>query len=408
MLSSQKLLLNILSLMDGVNKRRKEFFTSVVLTLLCLRGRHNFLNLARYGDFCEKTYRNHYEKPFDFLGFNTLLTQRHTQAGRRVLAFDPTFIPKSGKCTAHLDWFWCSQQGRQLKGLEIGGLALIDLDSHTALHLEAIQTPGKAILKKKDWSRVDHYARCILSRADALEKLASHLVVDGFFGKSAFIDPVVEQTALHLIGKLRRDANLRYLYRGKRKKNKRGRPRCYAGKVNLKKIDKRRLRECYRDEEVALYEGVVNAKHLKRDVKVCYVEVLEKGQPSGRYQVLYSTDLDLEGLAIYQYYKARFQIEFLFRDAKQYTGLTQGESRSENKIHFHANIALSTINLAKVTHYLNREKQERGPFSMADIKTENYNMYLLDLFLSNLEISPKSKKIKTLRKTIRKLGKIAA
>ncbi len=69
---------------------------------------------------------------------------------------------------------------------------------------------------------------------------------------------------------------------------------------------------------------------------------------------------------------------------------------------------MSTINVAKLTHYLNRNKQERGPFSMADIKTEHYNMYLLDLFLLNLEINPESKKIKSLRKTIRKLGKIAA
>jgi len=61
-------------------------------------------------------------------------------------------------------------------------------------------------------------------------------------------------------------------------------------------------------------------------------------------------------------------------------------------IDFHVNIALSTITMAKGTHYLNREKQERGPFSMADIKTEHYNMFLLDLFLLNLEISPKSKK----------------
>jgi len=34
----------------------------------------------------------------------------------------------------------------------------------------------------------------------------------------------------------------------------------------------------------------------------------------------------LDAMTLIKYYKARFQIEFLFRDAKQYTGLTHCQS----------------------------------------------------------------------------------
>ena len=53
------------------------------------------------------------------------------------------------------------------------------------------------------------------------------------------------------------------------------------------------------------------------------------------------------------YYRLRYQQEFLIRDLteptlRQYTGLSQCQARSINKIEFHANMALSAVNVAKV------------------------------------------------------------
>ena len=67
-----------------------------------------------------------------------------------------------------------------------------------------------------------------------------------------------------------------------------------------------------------------------------------------RRAVLFSTDVDLDALTIYRYYKARFQIEFLFRDAKQFTGLTDSQARSQVKLNFHFNASLSAVTLAKL------------------------------------------------------------
>jgi hypothetical protein len=58
----------------------------------------------------------------------------------------------------------------------------------------------------------------------------------------------------------------------------------------------------------------------------------------------FSTDLEQYGEKIVRYYRSRFQIEFLYRDAKQFTELTSCQARSENKLDFHFNAALTSIN----------------------------------------------------------------
>ncbi|MDP4291928.1 MAG: transposase [Bacteroidota bacterium] len=60
----------------------------------------------------------------------------------------------------------------------------------------------------------------------------------------------------------------------------------------------------------------------------------------------FSTDLPQEGKQIVRYYRSRFQIEFQYRDAKQHTGLTHCQAKSENKLDFHFNASLTAVNLA--------------------------------------------------------------
>jgi len=57
--------------------------------------------------------------------------------------------------------------------------------------------------------------------------------------------------------------------------------------------------------------------------------------------------LEQKGVKIVRYYRSRFKIEFLYRDAKEFTGLTICQARSENKLDFHFNAALTAKKLAK-------------------------------------------------------------
>jgi hypothetical protein len=100
-------------------------------------------------------------------------------------------------------------------------------------------------------------------------------------------------------------------------------------------------------------------------------------------------------------YKSRFQIEFLYRDTKQFKGLNDCEARSENKLKFHFNASLTTINLAKIGQWLGAAKEGR----VADSKTIDHCGLLLDRFISELGIHPNTTKNKLkLKQLIRKKG----
>jgi len=397
----------MLAKFPDLSKPRRKFLISIFVLYLSVRGRYTFLGMARYGTYCEKSLRLHFEESFDFFKFN-IQTCQSVCSKEVVIVFDPSFIPKSGKHTANKGKFYSGTAGKVLPGLEIGGLSLADLTNNTAFSLEAIPTPNAEKLTANDSKLVKHYVQIFLDRKAQLEKLSNYLVVDGWFTKINFVTPILEQTALHIIGKFRKDARLQYLYQGLRT-GKRGRPKKYDGKVNPKQIDKKHLTFCYEDDNVLIHHGVVWSASLKRKVKLSHGAFKdEKEELTKRFALYFSTDINLNGLQIYQMYKVRFQIEFVFRDAKQFTGLTRCQARSENKLNFHFNTSLSAVNIAKATRYFEQPKEERTSFSLADIKTENFNELMLNLFLSKFEINPNLEKNIKAVVDMRKYGLIAA
>jgi hypothetical protein len=318
-----------------------------------------------------------------------------------VNAFDPSYIPKSGKETEHLGKFWSGSSQKVLKGIEIGGFAVIDVENNTAFSLESIQTPSTKELKTEGKTLVAHYVSLVIERKEKLISFSRYLAVDGYFAKKEFINPIMNQTELQVISKMRSDANLYYIYKGE-STGLRGRPKTLDGKIKMQRIDKRRIKCCYEDDEIKIYEGVVYSKSLKRKIKLSYIE-----QSNGSYAVLFSTDLNLDAHTIFLYYKGRYQIEFLFRDAKQYTGLTECQARSESKMHFHFNASLTTVSIAKAVYFLKDRKTKTESFSMCDIKTMNLNKIMADRIFANLEIDLSCKKIKKVYRDALWLGKIA-
>ncbi len=100
----------------------------------------------------------------------------------------------------------------------------------------------------------------------------------------------------------------------------------------------------------------------------------------------------MDVLEIVDCYQSRFQIEFLYRDGKQYTGLNDSLSQSENKLNFHFNAALTTVKIDKVGHWLSISKEVRKSFSISDIKTMNYSRLLLQQFIDVFDVNAHSAK----------------
>src|SRR5438270_8083400 len=177
-----------------------------------------------------------------------------------ILAFDPTFVPKSGKDTPGLYQFWNGAHQRAEKGLEAGVLALIDVNDRMAYHIEATQTevaavdPDAPTAADGNKGTMEQYARMITTDKAMLQQYSTVVVGDGDFMKKGFIEAMTTE-GFQVVTKGRRDASLKYLYHGKQSGV--GHPRWYSGKVNLNRIDKRRWKQCYQDEEITAYEVVV-------------------------------------------------------------------------------------------------------------------------------------------------------
>ena len=229
-------------------------------------------------------------------------------------------------------------------------------------------------------------------------------MADAYFSKKTFADQII-QAGMYLVSRLRKDSDLKYLYRGK-PTGKRGRPKKFAGKIDLQNIDKEYFKQVYTDKEKTVYTATVYSKALKRNIKLVYEQTLKNKVES--YLLFFSTQLDDDAIEILKIYKTRFQIEFLYRDGKQFTGLDDCQARSENKLHFHFNASLTAVTLAKVEYYLSLPKAERGAFSMADVKTMHHNELLLKRFIKAFAI-PAYKLINNRNiKELINFGKIAA
>jgi len=83
-----------------------------------------------------------------------------------------------------------------------------------------------------------------------------------------------------------------------------------------------------------------------------------------------------------------YHIEFLFRDSKQFTGLTDCQSRAEAVLDFHFNAALATLNLARAEELRGQTQAQPHVFSMASWKQRYFNERLLDVFIENLALDP--------------------
>lgn len=391
----------ILDNMSDIDKWQRDFLIENFDIQCRIRGRHNFLNIGRYSKFNESTVRNNYQKSFDFFEFNLQLIQQHCSP-ECITAFDPSYVSKSGKHTPGSGYFWSGCAGHNKWGLEIGGFAAIDIVNNTAMHLIAHQT-----LANEEYSNLlAYYSALVCYQSEALLQVSKYLAVDAYFSRFPFIDKVC-QTGLEIISRLRDDADLLYPYVGPHPKRK-GAKTKYLGKVDCRNLDESYFTCCVEEEDFRIYEATLYCKSLKRQIRVAVLHNYDDEGNIKSHKIFFSTDLTLSGIEIYCFYKGRYQIEFLFRDAKQFVGLEHGQSRSESKLHFHFNTALTTVSLVKALYHLNQPIEQRLPFSMADIKTQYFNELMWNLIIQQCGISPHDPKIIHLRQKVLNFGKIRA
>ena len=155
-----------------------------------------------------------------------------------------------------------------------------------------------------------------------------------------------------------------------------------------------------------VYETIAYSVAFKRKVKIAFVKYLKNGQVKTT-KIYFSTNLKQDTYLIVTYYRLRFQMEVIFRDAKQFKGLNTCEARSQVKINFHTNVALTSVNLAKVDWFSDKINAKL-PFSMANYKIQFNDELMINLFIRMFGINPNLPKNKKIINELMDYGKIAA
>jgi len=172
-----------------------------------------------------------------------------------------------------------------------------------------------------------------------------------------------------------------------------------------KKPDAAQLPCIAQPEGQCIYGGVVYVKSLKRLVKVALVHELKEDGTVKSVKIFICINLEFLAQDIWPWYKCHFQVEFLYHDAKQHTGLEDTQNRHTKALEYHFNMSLTSVSVAKVAHHLSIDKSLRGPFSMADNKTQYFNELVVDRVLTCSQISRTSQKIIRHSKTYTILAK---
>jgi hypothetical protein len=367
-----QLLQSVLSGLTQTKKPQRKFITHLLGLMLMLPGHATFRHLSRYSPYHARTFARWYARDFDWVSLNKAAsTPAVPPAHDQAFVMDASFVPQSGTQTYGLDRFWHGSHSRTEKGLEISTLAWLDITGHCAYCLRVEQTPPSAATSNPEATRMDVYLDQLTRGVKAHDlSLLRYVVPDGAYSKQNFVGGV-RAFGLHQSGKVRTDATLRYLYQGPKRPGP-GRHKTYDGQVNWSDFSRCEQLDT-EDDHIVLSHHVVNHVQCQRNLQVVVVVHTQRH----RYAVLLSTDVDLDALRLYSYDRARFQSEFLFRDAKQCSGLSDCQARSKAKLEFHFNASLSAVTFAKLEA---RHQSGNGnqALSMASLKRRAFNQHLID------------------------------
>ena len=198
-----------------------------------------------------------------------------------------------------------------------------------------------------------------------LEIKPIYCVMDGAFGNNNALQ-MVRQCSLHLISKLRSDAALWFPYEGEQKK--RGAKKKYGAKLDYDHIPDQYLKETTLRDDIQTKIYQMTMWHKLMPDKLNIVIIVKRNLKTQKVAriVLFSSDLSLAFDPLIDYYRLRFQIEFNFREAKQFWGLEDFMNINQRPLYNAANLAMFMVN---VSHALIEHFRPTQPaFSVNDLK----------------------------------------
>lgn len=398
------LLQSIAPLLEPVTLRQ---MSRIIFAMLVITGRITMLGLSRWTDK-GGSYRTiqrwyHTQLPWEAVHWLFFLHRLLCQQHEYLIAGDEVVIGKAGSQTHGLDRFFSGLQKQVIPGLSFFVFSLVDVEeAHSyplAMNQVVKSAAEKATSKAKKEAKKSkkptekrkpgrpkgsknkvkseqvelnpellRIEKALKKLLDTVGKVLSlrYVVLDGHFGNypSAFM---VKGTGLELISKMRSDAALYPPFEGEYCGV--GRPAKYGKKLDVQNLDEKYLKATSTKDNLRtdIYQGTFYNKEFAFALNVVVILKTNLLTQAQAHVILFSTDLQLDYEKIIRYYSLRFQIEFNFRDAKQYWGLEDFMNIKETAVTNAANLSLFMVNLSQAL--LRSHRKSHQDFSVLDLKS---------------------------------------
>ena len=370
------------------------------------------LNISRY---CSISYRTIQRFMATEISWNKLLismlgTFLSDYKGQYLIAIDETVEDKAGKSTHKLGYFFSSKLGKAIKSVSFGVLSLVAVDkkksyvldfeqmaqdkTKTAAHKAAkkakvdekkqkaqAKLEGKEIEKKvagrkkgstnKNKTKVDSESYRVLSllltRVLPLLKgiliFPLYLVGDGAYGNISGC-LIAAENNLFLISKLHYNTALFYPPKPGTRQRK------YGDRIDFLKLDEHKIKQEEDEDGILTYFQIkkVQTRTISQQINVVILRYEDKTSKKVSFALLFSTDLSLDGKLLAHYYSLRFQIEFNFRDAKQYFGLSDFKNIKEKQVKNAVGLSFFMVNLSAILIDGIKEQYNIDVMSILDLK----------------------------------------
>lgn len=379
----------------------------IIVAMVAMTGRVTMGGLARWagkgGSY--RTIQRFFATviPWGILFWVFFRHHVHCPGDVYLVAGDEVIVTKAGKCTHGLDRFFASLYGKPVPGLAFFTLSLVSVQARRSFPMrveqvvrsDAEKTASKAKAAAKqptspcakrrpgrpkgsknkpkadvpltpELGRITAMLDALLTLIAGLIPLA-YLVLDGHFGNHNALH-MARQSHLHLISKLRYDAALYLPYTGSYAG--RGPRRKYGRKVDADNMPERYLKETTVEGHIQtrLYQAQLLHKEFAQPLNVVILAKTNLRTQAQAHVILFSSDLELPYVQLVDYYSLRFQIEFNFREAKQYWGLEDFMNVTPTGVTNAANLSLFMVNVA---YRLRTALHPRDPdYSVLDLKAD--------------------------------------
>jgi putative transposase len=388
---------------QSVNRTTIKQLSRIIVAMLTMTGRVTMLGISRWSEKggSYRTIQRFFGKTLPWAMMSWLFVRQHLLRTEHeyILAGDETIVTKAGKQSFGLDRFFSSIYGKAVPGLAFFALSLVSVQERRSYPVMVEQRVRTAAEKQqarsrqasdkkrakrqrgrpkgkqnKDKSQIEwtpelHLIQTMLQKLMALVGTAcsvAYLVMDGHFGNNNALQMVHQATSLHLISKLRHDAALYFMYEGEQKRC--GPRRRYGNKLIYQAIPEQYQVDSAQEEQIhtAIYQATLLHKSFACPLNVVIIVKTNLATGAHAHTVLFSSDLALPYAKLIDYYSLRFQLEFNFRDAKQFWGLEDFMQVKQTPLANAVNLSLFMVNLS---HLLVQQMRRHDPdVSLLDLK----------------------------------------